>query len=292
MRRMRYLTVFSAGIAAIGASAYMGACYVDDEHACVGVNEKDSCKYINSITVSSSGDTSGIGGYGGTGEAGGGGGVSASCGDAQLSGSEECDDGNLDSADGCNSECLFELCYACTGAPSVCTLQVGVACDEATYCDPKGQCVEHCLDTIKDSDETGVDCGGSTCKLCPGKICAQADECASGFCVDGLCCNAACDGQCLACNLPGKRGLCSDTPAGEDDPNSTQPCSGSQATCGVGTSCVNKKENGQACSVDNECASGACVLGSPSVCKQAAGTPCDSKDVCASNNCIDSLCAP
>lgn len=45
--------------------------------------------------------------------------------------------------------------------------------------------------------------------------CATADECSTGFCVDGVCCTSACDGLCEACNLPGSEGQCSS----ENGPN-------------------------------------------------------------------------
>jgi hypothetical protein len=41
-----------------------------------------------------------------------------------------------------------------------------------------------------------------------GVACTSASTCASGFCVDGNCCNSACTGQCAACNVPGSGGTC------------------------------------------------------------------------------------
>lgn len=47
--------------------------------------------------------------------------VSGVCGDGRVSAVEECDDGNLDSADGCGSTCLVEAGWDCDGAsPSTC----------------------------------------------------------------------------------------------------------------------------------------------------------------------------
>lgn len=46
----------------------------------------------------------------------------AVCGDGIVFSPEQCDDGNLISGDGCSSTCTIELGFACTGAPSVCSL--------------------------------------------------------------------------------------------------------------------------------------------------------------------------
>jgi hypothetical protein len=90
---------------------------------------------------------------------------------------------------------------------------------------------------------TSVECSsGARCVdgLCtraePGRACATADECASGFCVDGVCCNAACGGGCLACNLPGRAGVCWPVAAGEKDPRGACADEG-VATCGTTGTC-------------------------------------------------------
>ena len=41
--------------------------------------------------------------------------VSAQCGDGFKAGIEECDDGNMDSGDGCSVECMVECGYSCDG---------------------------------------------------------------------------------------------------------------------------------------------------------------------------------
>ena len=45
-----------------------------------------------------------------------------------------------------------------------------------------------------------------------GASCSTTDDCASGFCVDSVCCATACTDVCGACNLPGNEGLCSPRP--------------------------------------------------------------------------------
>ena len=41
-----------------------------------------------------------------------------------------------------------------------------------------------------------------------GIVCQIAPQCASGFCADGVCCNVACTGACVACNRPDQMGQC------------------------------------------------------------------------------------
>src|SRR5690606_3721836 len=63
-----------------------------------------------------------------------------------------------------------------------------------------------CADGVKNADETGIDCGGSSCPRCSaGSSCATGGDCASGICDGGVC---ACsegftytdDGRCVATN--------------------------------------------------------------------------------------------
>lgn len=48
-----------------------------------------------------------------------------------------------------------------------------------------------------------------------GVACTRGNECNSGACVDGYCCNVQCTGQCEACDIPGKYGFC--YPLGSED---------------------------------------------------------------------------
>lgn len=41
-----------------------------------------------------------------------------------------------------------------------------------------------------------------------GAGCASPDQCQSGFCVDGVCCDSACDGPGQRCDVPGREGQC------------------------------------------------------------------------------------
>ena len=50
-----------------------------------------------------------------------------------------------------------------------------------------------------------------------GETCTEADGCASGFCVDGVCCADACDATCMACNVTGSEGTCTAAEEGSPD---------------------------------------------------------------------------
>jgi len=52
----------------------------------------------------------------------------AQCGDGLIAGTEQCDDRNRLSNDGCSSTCQIETLWACTGQPSVCTYNGPAVC--------------------------------------------------------------------------------------------------------------------------------------------------------------------
>lgn len=68
-----------------------------------------------------------------------------------------------------------------------------------------------------------------------GTACLINDRCESGFCVDGVCCNAACDGACLACSVAAGAatdGVCG---ADSDDRGSCTSSCGTTGMCMSGT---------------------------------------------------------
>jgi hypothetical protein len=102
----------------------------------------------------------------------------------------------------------------------------------------------------------GVDAAGKPL----GYGCAAGSECASSFCVDGVCCESACDGQCQTCHVTGALGQCSPQVSG-DDLRASQPCQGAW-TCALDPTSPNqsacKLKDVQKCSSDDQCASGHC----------------------------------
>ncbi len=81
-----------------------------------------------------------------------------------------------------------------------------------------------------DACATGAYCDGDACvaQLALSEPCSSAEMCSSAACVDGVCCDASCDGECESCAVPGHGGTC--TPIAEgDDPDAE--CTGTHQMC-------------------------------------------------------------
>ena len=137
------------------------------------------------------------------------------------------------------------------------------------------------------ADRSGVDagvdiCADGGCDRPMGAVCSTEIQCASGFCVDGVCCSNACTGPCRSCNQPGKDGMCLAYQQGTD-PN--RECTTGLTCNGVG-SCGpppgGSKQQGELCGAGPECQSGFCVDGvcCATVCTDACRT-------CATGTCLE-----
>ena len=80
-----------------------------------------------------------------------------------------------------------------------------------------------------------------------GVPCGYDAECRSGFCVDGVCCDEACDGACRACaaslqDVPAEDGTCGDAAVGQPDPRDgcavDQNACGNTGRCAAGAQCA------------------------------------------------------
>lgn len=167
-----------------------------------------------------------------------------------------------DPNDVCGADGLCDGQGSCRSFQKPTTPCGATACDAATnsisgfICDGGGKCGntptgcapflcsgDSCSKTCKSDKDCadGAFCNGSsicTEKAADGASCAAKNECASNFCVDGVCCAEACDGQCEACaeksakgkcvavlgNPRGARPACDEAPAGE--PCREAHCSG------------------------------------------------------------------
>jgi len=144
-----------------------------------------------------------------------------------------------------------------------------------------------------------------------GTACTEVGECASGFCVDSVCCNAACTGTCESCSatlkVSGASGTCGPTKSGGD---SKGRCTASAAsTCGDDGTCsgtlgvCRKWPSGTVC-VAQSCASTTLqnnqrTCNGSGTCQALTTTTCAAAYVCTGAACAtsctgtdDTKCAP
>jgi hypothetical protein len=161
-----------------------------------------------------------------------------------------------------------------------------------------------CSNGKQDGNESDVDCGGA-CKLCAdGKSCSSGSDCASSFCVDGVCCNTACADPCYACDDATAVGKCSAIAAGTDPDNecpTTDSCDGAgKCQCYNGTQ--DGSETGVDCGGSCPPCGGTCGdgtvnngesdvdCGGPNCAKCAADKNCASPNDCATAVCATGKC--
>ena len=121
----------------------------------------------------------------------------------------------------------------------------------------------------------------------PGTACTVGTGCTSGFCVDGVCCNTACAGQCEACNVAGAAGTCT--------PKTGAPA-GTRAACsdGAGNVCKALTCDGIARDTCAAFANGpdkVCMAASCSGGVVTSAALCDGKGTCTASSTTTS-CAP
>ena len=129
----------------------------------------------------------------------------------------------------------------------------GVCCENTCagtchQCGSDGKC-EPVLNAEDPDTCTGTqecDANGK-CILKDGQACSIGNDCLSGICKDGVCCDTACDGPCETCTANG----CEPVKGMDDDPE----CTGDN-TCNAAGECVLK--NGQECEKNKDCATGTC----------------------------------
>src|SRR5690606_26829536 len=136
--------------------------------------------------------------------------------------------------DASTSECATGVC-----APDGTSCEGGcdaAVCGDANYCDASGACID---------------------KLTDGEACSAAEQCASGNCVDGICCNTLCEGLCESCAEAGSVGTCQ-VLAGNPMP--------ARGSCDGAGPCKGQcdGENGGACAYPGaatECGAASCTAG-------------------------------
>ena len=197
--------------------------------------------------------------------------------DNECAGTAVCSAGACKKANGdtcaTNAECLSATCVdsvccntACSGTCQACNVagSVGSCANLPSGQDPANEC----------PGNTSCSGAGSCVLFGNGTSCSANAECSSGSCVDGVCCNTACNGTCQACSSAktgGVNGACGNILANTDPDNE---CSGGQVCNGAGT-CTTLPQ-GSACSVAADCATGFCVDGF--CCNTACTGLCNSCD--------------
>ncbi len=173
---------------------------------------------------------------------------------------------------------------------------------------------------VSTTDATGTDTAGQdpTPEDTAGQLgqaCAQATDCASGFCADGVCCNSACGAVCSECNSSGTCVAAASDDACEDvecpaetecrvyeltnagncdalgacataaactsvDVQAGTPCANGEGACDGAGQCVipNKATLGETCTDGDECGSDYCAAtasGARVCCSEACDGVCE-----------------
>jgi len=207
--------------------------------------------------------------------------VSATCGDGFINDpSEVCDDGNLNTGDGCDAACLLEVGEPCASDTDCATNRCNTAAMPPVCAPPVG-CGNGLLEAgeaCDDGNNTNGDGCTAACELEDGSSCTRNGECASGVCdmneLPPLCEPAGSCGN-------GVR----DVSEGCDDGNTTT---------GDGCSNVCLLEDGEPCVNDAQCESTSCDTVGSDTCEPAnscgngaveAGEACDDGNVAAGDGC-------
>ncbi len=150
--------------------------------------------------------------------------------------------------------------YTCSGDSAACLASCATSddCVITSYCHPDGTCQP---------------------RTPAGVACQEDRQCATGPCVEGLCCNRACNGVCERCDVPGALGTCTPLTEPRDGGPSCAPyrCS---LTGACGTSCA----SGSDCDETAYCAGGTCLP------KKSRGSSCASATECVTGFCSDGYC--
>jgi tetrahydromethanopterin S-methyltransferase subunit B len=154
-------------------------------------------------------------------------------------------------------------------------------------------------DPVGTDDTDPVDTDDTDPLAVDGTPCGDGAECESGFCVDGVCCESSCDGDCAVCNEVGYEGAC--VPQAPDvvcRAASDHACDAPEVCDGFQLDCPSEDafNDGASCDVDDApcVASGTCTA--PDTCAPvfeedgetcaAAGGECFEDSTCQEGVCV------
>ena len=244
--------------------------------------------------------------------------------DCTASGQNQCGNTGACKAGSCELKGASEVCGVSCVDPNT----LGVS-----YCDGLGKCVLTLVDCAANGNacnsaacgqscQQDVDCATSAycaqnaCvpKQALGAACKEDRECGSGHCADGVCCNAACSGQCEACDESGAciavtgapvspRPACSAGTSGK--PCAASQCDGSDRKSCAGyagpsvscraSQCINGEETlAASCDGTGACPAAQTRACLPFVCDgDACATTCSGDEGCAKGfRCKAGSCVP
>lgn len=239
----------------------------------------------------------------------------ASCGPDDKSTCQR--NGLCDGAGGCQlwdntTECKPPSCDAATNRATgvskcdglgTCTTPIAITCEPYVCKSDLTGCHTSCTGTGAGQCSSGNTCNNMSCGLKPnGAMCSGPSECQSSFCVDGLCCNEACTGQCEACDVASAPGTCTPVPNLQQPHGSRTKCTGqgaapcggscdgsSRTACQYPTgSCRAQSCSGSTLTLAASCSNGAC----PAVQTQACPNDfaCANGTSCATSCSTDASC--
>ena len=229
------------------------------------------------------------------------------CGNDSIEPGETCDDGNQFSFDGCDFRCQVEIPMRDAGVPDTSVPEAGNLDSLADGPDDMAR-----MDAPSFGNDGGPEIASDTevpADLLPpqldapptqpdssvgfplGQTCTTKEQCASGNCADGVCCQSPCASVCMVCNLPTSPGQCVMAPAGLDPRGEcTQDLA---STCGRDGTC----DGNGGCRLwpdGTECASATCSAGTASAartCDGAGTCRAASSKTCAPYACKGTACA-
>ncbi len=162
------------------------------------------------------------------------------CGDGTRNVGEQCDDGNVESQDGCNALCQIEAWYDCPPAGGAChslivcgdsKLMGNEACDDGNEAALDG-CDAHC------QPEPGFSCDipGAPCRsVCGDGLKVGREQCDDGNSTPGDGCDASCKLE-WGWKCPTPNEACTPTVCGDGHPEGTEQCDDGNLNSGDGCS--------------------------------------------------------
>ena len=159
----------------------------------------------------------------------------------------------------------------------------GTACN--TACDADNQCAD------------GSYCNSGTCTpkggTGNGTTCTADNQCAGNHCVDGYCCNTACDGQCEACDVAGNQGTCTPDHQGDAPHGQRTACATDGSACGGACDGTRRLTCGYPDGLTS-CRAGSCADGVATLaagCNGAGACPAAQTQTCSPYTCGATECA-